>query len=386
MLLRGALSVDKNGINQAEEGVNLDEASYFGEQVYTTEYVDDLISDLDEDELNALLIAIDNEYPTLNVVEGDGSESAFFPYRLEGLSFGMGWFPGYAINIETGERLNMGFAENSFFGSDNGRDMLWNPSIRISSPLGQQLFLGGEHYYYVFDNNALYNNDEDEFPMYDSGKFAFDAFTTGSSGDRRDTYKALEWVGFPLLSRGFEYLSPQEGLVPGEVIISASVAQPYQPYATAVEELGDASLPFVPVDESFELSDNQWYPMYEFSTSGSEVMVNQQEVAEEALNLIDIVPNPYYAYSSYEQSRVDNRVKFVNLPPECKIQVFTVNGTLVRVLEKDNPNTFLEWDLRNEAFIPVAGGIYLIHVSVPGVGERVLKFFMATRPADLRNL
>jgi hypothetical protein len=79
-------------------------------------------------------------------------------------------------------------------------------------------------------------------------------------------------------------------------------------------------------------------------------------------------------------------VKFVNLPPECKIQVFTVNGTLVRVLEKDNPNTFLEWDLRNEAFIPVAGGIYLIHVSVPGVGERVLKFFMATRPADLRNL
>ncbi len=62
--------------------------------------------------------------------------------------------------------------------------------------------------------------------------------------------------------------------------------------------------------------------------------------------MIDIVPNPYYAYSAYEQSRVDNRVKFVNLPVECKIQIFTLNGTLIRILEKDNPNTFLEWNLQ----------------------------------------
>ncbi|NBC24517.1 MAG: hypothetical protein GVX78_02760, partial [Bacteroidetes bacterium] len=108
-------------------------------------------------------------------------------------------------------------------------------------------------------------------------------------------------------------------------------------------------------------------------------------VAKDALDRIDIVPNPYYAFSSYEQSRVDNRVKFVNLPPEAKIQIFTMNGTLVRILEKDNPNTFLEWNLQNEFFIPIAGGMYLIHIQSPGLGERVLKFFAATRPADLRN-
>ena len=366
--------------------MNEEEATYFGEQVFTTEYIDELIDDLDEDELNAYLIAVDSEYPSLNIAEGVGPDTEFFPYRLVGLSFGMGYFPGYAINVETGERLNMGFAENSFFGADNGRDMLWNPSARISSPLGQQLFLGGEHYFYVFDNNALYKDDDGEFPMYDGGKYAFDAFTDGSAGDRRKTFAGMEWVYFPLLAPGFEYKTPQEGLVPGEVVISVNVAKPYEPYATAADELGDGSLPYISTEESLELSDNQWYPMYEFSTKGSEVFVNQEVVAEESLNLIDIVPNPYYAYSSYEQSRVDNRVKFINLPPECKIQVFTVNGTLIRILEKDNPNTFLEWDLRNEAFIPVAGGIYLIHVSVPGVGDRVLKFFMATRPADLRNL
>ncbi len=64
---------------------------------------------------------------------------------------------------------------------------------------------------------------------------------------------------------------------------------------------------------------------------------------------------------------------------------FTINGTLVRVLEKDNPNTFLEWNLQNENFIPIGGGLYIIHVQSQDLGERVLKFFAATRPADLRN-
>ncbi len=103
MFLRGALSVDKNGLNQSQAGVNEDEATYFGEQVYTTEYVDELIDDLDEDELNDFLIAVDNEYPSLNIVEGVGSSTEFFPFRLVGLSFGMGYFPGFAINPETGK-------------------------------------------------------------------------------------------------------------------------------------------------------------------------------------------------------------------------------------------------------------------------------------------
>ena len=33
---------------------------------------------------------------------------------------GMGWFPGYAINVETGERLNIMFSENSADTANNG--------------------------------------------------------------------------------------------------------------------------------------------------------------------------------------------------------------------------------------------------------------------------
>jgi len=45
---------------------------------------------------------------------------------------GMGWFPGYAINIETGERLNMMFAEDSYLVAQNGRDMLFQSNTTKS--------------------------------------------------------------------------------------------------------------------------------------------------------------------------------------------------------------------------------------------------------------
>ena len=40
---------------------------------------------------------------------------------------GFGWFPGYAINVETGERLNIMFAENSEDVLNHGNDMIFNP-------------------------------------------------------------------------------------------------------------------------------------------------------------------------------------------------------------------------------------------------------------------
>jgi len=49
----------------------------------------------------------------------------------DGSGTGMGWFPGYAIDVETGRRLNIAFGENSTLTNDNGDDMIWNPTERI---------------------------------------------------------------------------------------------------------------------------------------------------------------------------------------------------------------------------------------------------------------
>ena len=46
---------------------------------------------------------------------------------------------------------------------------------------------------------------------------------------------------------------------------------------------------------------------------------------------------------------------------------------------------FQDWDLKNQVGIPIGSGVYIIHVDVPGVGERILKWFGAMRPPILDN-
>jgi hypothetical protein len=83
---------------------------------------------------------------------------------------------------------------------------------------------------------------------------------------------------------------------------------------------------------------------------------------------------------------LETKVKITNLPERCSVDIYTVNGKLVRSFQKDSPVTSLDWDLTNNQAIPIASGIYLIHVQVPGIGERVLKFFAGMRQVDLQGI
>jgi flagellar hook assembly protein FlgD len=105
-----------------------------------------------------------------------------------------------------------------------------------------------------------------------------------------------------------------------------------------------------------------------------------------ALDLINVVPNPYYAYSEYERSRLDNRVKITNLPEQCNVTIYNVSGKLIRSYKKDSPVISIDWDLKNAIGIPIASGIYIIHVEVPEVGEKIVKFFGGMRQVDLENI
>jgi len=107
--------------------------------------------------------------------------------------------------------------------------------------------------------------------------------------------------------------------------------------------------------------------------------------------MINVVPNPYYGYSSYETNQLDNRVKITNLPQQATISIFTVSGTLVRKIKKDNNVTSLDWDLKNDYGIPIASGLYIIHVrgkfrDADGnlvEKDKVIKWFGALRPIDM---
>jgi hypothetical protein len=116
-----------------------------------------------------------------------------------------------------------------------------------------------------------------------------------------------------------------------------------------------------------------------FDTRELAFQTDQQAAAEEALDLIGIVPNPYMGVSAYETDNLDRIVRFINMPERATISIYTVAGTLIRTLQKEGPSRSLDWDLNTHNQLPVASGMYLIHVDVPGVGEKVLKFGVVNR-------
>ena len=66
------------------------------------------------------------------------------------------------------------------------------------------------------------------------------------------------------------------------------------------------------------------------------------------------------------------------------MEVYTLDGTLVKILRKDNDDrTSIAWDLKNEQGITVASGLYIFHVNAPGIGEKIIKWFGVMREIDL---
>ncbi len=289
-------------------------------------------------------------------------------------SQGMGWFPGYAINVETGERLNMAFSENSWLAGENGRDMVWNPTHHsYTYPTGDPLF-GGMHYIYIFGHNS--DATPTNMTRYDAGARLWslmdNTVTNPSDANKRSVFADCMWVGVPLLKSGYSLGTNLSGAIPSDVKFRFRVKHPYASYYTVLNDTAGIN------------QQNMAKPMYTFSTSDILTKKTDADAAKNALDLINVVPNPYYAYSAYEKNQLDNRIKFTNLPDQCTISIYTLNGTLIRKLKKDDPTiTSVDWDLKNKAGIPIASGLYIIHVDVPGVGEKILKFFGVMRPIDL---
>ena len=311
--------------------------------------------------------ATDGELRKSPSVKKDGSEDP-------NSDFGMSWFPGYAVDLETGARLYMAFGENSFLGGDNGADMLWNPTERLVSNVGTPV-MGGMHPIYVFScdqketsgNNSSYN-----MPAYVPSEAANDnthalrvlwddlqSTSSGSSSAKRALYGSLSWICYPLLEDGFDFLST-------DVTIKLRINKEYKNYVATGANGGK--------------------PMYSWKMDDISTVTQSDDQLKSALDMINVVPNPYYAFSQYERNRLDTRIKITNLPERCSVNIYTVNGKLVRSFQKDSPVTSLDWNLTNNVNIPIASGIYLIHVDVPGIGERVLKFFCGMRQVDLQGI
>ncbi len=312
-----------------------------------------------------------------NGVAGDGVVSTD-PNDADFVSAtGMGWFPGYAINVETGERLNIAFGENSSLVGENSQDMIWNPTSNIGTDANGRLAFGGMHYIYIFNKNGVLATD---IPIYDNGVRVDSLLNTLNAVAKRNVFKDCIWTSLPLALGGNPLLAT-------DAKVRLRVAKNYRTFTS-----------------SNTAQVNGGNPLYEFEIPQSSVAsTGQTEAAKDALDLIRVVPNPYYAYSTYEKTRkdqLDNRVRVTNLPSKCTVSIYTINGTLIRQFKRDfqsdvsdglavvegqdfNQATTLDWDLKNTAGITVASGVYIIHVDAGYLGEKVVKWFGVMRPIDL---
>ncbi|MFH2143083.1 MAG: hypothetical protein ABIJ97_11705, partial [Bacteroidota bacterium] len=289
---------------------------------------------------------------------------------------GMGWFPGYAINVETGERLNIMFGEDSKYPQDNGRDLIWNPSSRWTTDMfieGQygdiysgDVVWGGKHVIYIMGHSDMDPTNAFYQPSYDEGETIYKNMKQASATNPEDNFKKYVfanamWVGIPILN-------PEYSLLETDVKIRLRVASPYQ--------VGK-------FDFAKSNPRNNNNPLFYFDLTDLAPTTNDLQTAKDALDLIRAVPNPYKGYSEYELNTSESVVKFTNLPQKCTVSVYSIGGTLVRRFEKDDKLSYIEWDLKNTYAKYISGGVYIIHVNAPGIGEKVVKWFGSLRPVDL---
>lgn len=302
---------------------------------------------------------------------------------------GFGYFPGYAIDVETGERLNIFYGENSVYGDETiggtssaGRDMAWNPepSVLIPTPEGRpasiyDLYTGGQHTIYVTRT------------QYDECASLVELFEPGALVTRvLRGLTTITWTGIPMPN--MELTSYGQGLIPNDVTIRLRVDN------TFGRELEDDEGRFEPAGDN---------PVYEFELSGKEAIPVDESTIDEALSNVGVVPNPYYAASSYEVNQNDGRVKITNVPSKSTITIYSLDGRFIAQFKRDAVRTPVNratasvnfaqegpnvvWNLKNNAGIPISSGVYIIHVLDEETGaQKSVKWFGINRKFDPSGL
>jgi hypothetical protein len=116
-----------------------------------------------------------------------------------------------------------------------------------------------------------------------------------------------------------------------------------------------------------------------FTAAGAEVRIRTDVVnrvvasASGDLRRVHTVPDPFYVDPSLASDA--HRLRFVNLPAQAIIRIYSSSGILVKVIEHggDAPNGTAEWDVLSRTGKPVASGVYFYHIEAGGA-RRVGRF------------
>ena len=98
--------------------------------------------------------------------------------------------------------------------------------------------------------------------------------------------------------------------------------------------------------------------------------------AGESFEDIRVVPNPYHISSRDFQYGVSapDRLMFLNIPPKCKIRIFTERGDLIDTIEHTDGSGDEAWNSITSSRQVIVSGLYIAHFEVPDGGSTIRKF------------
>jgi hypothetical protein len=101
--------------------------------------------------------------------------------------------------------------------------------------------------------------------------------------------------------------------------------------------------------------------------------LNDLNQAQTNLKQISVFPNPYFGANSLERDKYQRFVRFTNLPNQVTLRIYSLSGVFIKRIDKENTSQYLDWDLRNKDGLPVASGMYIAYLDMPGVGTKIMK-------------
>jgi hypothetical protein len=192
-------------------------------------------------------------------------------------------------------------------------------------------------------------------------------------------FEAQDWnVGFDSIVVNKAYRdSVDRGLIPGDIDSSYYDYEygievfPGQPlyFAVTAFDVGDPQTGLSPLEASKQVNATLVYPF------------DEPEIVKQQGSGVIVYPNPYRADGNYYadgyepgKGNFDRRLNFINLPPQCTIRIYTLDGDLVRSWEHDKQEgdldaTYDYWDLISRNTQAVVSGLYIFSVKDKETGK-----------------
>ncbi len=286
---------------------------------------------------------------------------------LQDGTIGMSYFPGYAVDVETGKRLNIFFGESSWFSGENaeilqgknpiGGDLIFNPSSQalvedfvirhpetgaITGVTDLRAYVaGGHHYIYVT------RMEYDECQTFYSRLRYSASGGSPSLNNKHRVLSSVTWTSIPIPQM---MLPLSQGLIPNGLKVQVRVDNPYS-----------STRKYDPMMERACLTDGD-RPIYEFGF----------ERVNTAIDIVDdkteVTPNP----SDSNSGRLS--ITLFNLPQNGSIEIYDSFGNLMETLDiSEGIPSFVGPKGQAHAFVLKSTGyktgLYMIHIKDSDTGK-----------------